>query len=537
MFSDIVASSSITETLGDARWRILLGRHNDLIRRELGRHGGRELDTAGDGFFTAFDDPVAAVRCAAAIVEGVQALGLDVRIGLHFGRIEWIGRKPGGVVVHIGARVMALAGPAEILLTGTLRDLIPGGGFRFEDRGRHALKGINDEWPVYRLAETDGRPLPEPLDPEQAAARREQIQRPPFVRRRRVRIAGAAAALLVAATLGALALRRPTTTVGPPHRITLAKALLRIDPGTRKIMATFPLRVALSVHGGPISQTGDKVRAVAVGPEGSVWVTNGDDNSITRLDPATGRMTAIRVPDGPRSIAIGPNAVWVVVDGAPVVDRIDPATNRVKLSVSLSGFAYAVAADAATGVVWALTNASVERIDPISNTVTATVPIPGLAPAGPNLSFFPFVNLGMTVDRGSLWIPIPNGDLIQVDEVSNRVVKHLHPAERLAEVAVDDSTGSVWVTSSQLGGAVGGLIELDASTGKVQGSPLALSCCPGNVAVGEGGIWVTDERNETVTELSAATRDVAGVVHLPGRPSAITVGDSAVWVTIDAPSG
>jgi virginiamycin B lyase len=313
---------------------------------------------------------------------------------------------------------------------------------------------------------------------------------------------------------------------------------LRIDPGTRRITATFPQRLPLSVSGAlPRSQAGDKERAVAVGPEGSVWVTNGDDNTITRLDPATGRMTMIRVPDGPRSIAIGTNAVWVVVDSAPVVYRIDPATNLVKLSVSLDSFGYAVAADPATGAVWALTTAHVERIDPASNTVTATIPIPGLATAGPNLAFFPFVNLGMTVDRGSLWIPIPNGDLIHVDESTNRVIQRLHPAERLAEVAVDDSTDSVWVTSSQLGGAVGGLIQLDASTGKVQGSPLALSCCPGNVAVGEGGIWVTDERNETVTELSAATRDVAGVVHLPGRPSAITVGDGAVWVTIDSPSG
>jgi len=145
MFTDIVDSSTIGQALGDARWRVLLGRHNDLIRRQLRRFGGRELDTAGDGFFAAFDDPVAAVRCAAAIVEGVQQLGIDVRVGLHFGRIEQIGRKPGGVVVHIGARVMALAGPAEVLVTGSLRDLIPGGGFRFEDRGRHALKGISEE--------------------------------------------------------------------------------------------------------------------------------------------------------------------------------------------------------------------------------------------------------------------------------------------------------------------------------------------------------------------------------------------------------
>ena len=109
LFTDIVGSSDLIAEVGDRRWKILLARHNALVRRELRRHGGRELDTAGDGFFASFDNPGNAVRCAASIVEAVQDLGIDVRIGLHLGQAEIMGRKLGGVAVHIAARVMGVA--------------------------------------------------------------------------------------------------------------------------------------------------------------------------------------------------------------------------------------------------------------------------------------------------------------------------------------------------------------------------------------------------------------------------------------------
>src|SRR5690349_6065526 len=121
-FIDIVGSTALASELGDARWRELLTRFRRVVREELKRHGGREQDTAGDGFFATFDEPVRAISCAASIVVAVQHLGVDVRAGVHTGECEEIDGKLGGIAVHVGSRIMALAGPAEVLTTGTVMD-------------------------------------------------------------------------------------------------------------------------------------------------------------------------------------------------------------------------------------------------------------------------------------------------------------------------------------------------------------------------------------------------------------------------------
>jgi class 3 adenylate cyclase len=126
-------------------------RHHRLIRRELVSHRGREIDTAGDGFFAAFDGPARAIRCATAIRAAMRDLGLELRIGLHAGECERAGTGLRGVAVHLGARIMAQAAPGEILVSSTVRDLVAGSGIRFEDGGRHALKGIPEPWQLYRV--------------------------------------------------------------------------------------------------------------------------------------------------------------------------------------------------------------------------------------------------------------------------------------------------------------------------------------------------------------------------------------------------
>ena len=151
LFTDIVGSSELAAELGDRRWKVLLSRHHALVRGELRRFGGRELDTAGDGFFASFDNPGNAIRCAASIVETVQQLGIDIRTGLHLGQAEIVGRKLGGVAVHIGARTMAQAGPADVLVTGGLKDVLSPADFTFEDRGSHVLKGVPGEWQLFSL--------------------------------------------------------------------------------------------------------------------------------------------------------------------------------------------------------------------------------------------------------------------------------------------------------------------------------------------------------------------------------------------------
>ena len=151
LFTDIVGSTERAIDLGDARWREMLEAHHALVRRQLGRFRGRELDTAGDGFFASFDGPARAIRCACAITKGVGELGLDVRAGLHAGECEVVDGKIGGIAVHIGARVASNASTGEVLVSSTVKDLVAGSGISFSDRGPIELKGIPGEWRLYAV--------------------------------------------------------------------------------------------------------------------------------------------------------------------------------------------------------------------------------------------------------------------------------------------------------------------------------------------------------------------------------------------------
>ncbi|MDQ3122613.1 MAG: adenylate/guanylate cyclase domain-containing protein [Actinomycetota bacterium] len=151
LFTDIVGSTARAAELGDARWRELIHAHHGLIRRQLVRFRGVELDTAGDGFFATFDGPARAIRCASAISEGVRDLGIEVRAGLHTGECERIDHKVGGIAVNIGARVAAEAGAGEVLVSSTVKDLVAGSGIEFRERGVAELKGVPGEWRLFAV--------------------------------------------------------------------------------------------------------------------------------------------------------------------------------------------------------------------------------------------------------------------------------------------------------------------------------------------------------------------------------------------------
>jgi len=146
LFTDIVGSTELAARLGDREWRDLLQRFHVIGRAQLDAHRGHEVDTAGDGFFATFDGPARAIRCATAIGRELQAIGIEVRAGLHTGEVETTGDKVSGMAVHIGARVMAQAGGGEVWVSNTVKDLVAGSGIRFEERGTHALKGVPGEW-------------------------------------------------------------------------------------------------------------------------------------------------------------------------------------------------------------------------------------------------------------------------------------------------------------------------------------------------------------------------------------------------------
>jgi class 3 adenylate cyclase len=151
LFTDIVGSTEWAARLGDRAWKEIVDQHHGLVRQELDRFRGREVDTAGDGFLATFDGPARAIRCACSIRDGVRRLGIEIRAGLHTGEIEVAGEEIMGIAVHIGARVAAAAQPGEVLVSGTVKDLVAGSGIRFADRGAHVLKGVPGEWPLFAV--------------------------------------------------------------------------------------------------------------------------------------------------------------------------------------------------------------------------------------------------------------------------------------------------------------------------------------------------------------------------------------------------
>jgi class 3 adenylate cyclase len=153
LFTDIVGSTEKASELGDSGWRELVESHHATVRALLARYRGREIDTAGDGFFASFDGPARAVRCAKAAVDAVRSLGIEIRAGVHTGEVETIAGKVGGIAVAIGARIGAMAEPSEVLVSQTVKDLVAGSGLAFEERGAHELKGVPGEWHVYAVTQ------------------------------------------------------------------------------------------------------------------------------------------------------------------------------------------------------------------------------------------------------------------------------------------------------------------------------------------------------------------------------------------------
>ncbi|HET6712877.1 MAG TPA: adenylate/guanylate cyclase domain-containing protein [Actinomycetota bacterium] len=167
LMTDIVGSTQRAAEVGDAGWRRLIAEHDDRAKTEIERFRGTYVDSAGDGVFARFDGPARAIRCAQGIAEAVRPLGVDIRAGLHTGEVELDGDHVRGIAVHIGARVASLAGPSEVLVSSTVKDLVAGSGLTFEDVGEHELKGVPDRWRLYRVVSETGARLdpPGPQDP------------------------------------------------------------------------------------------------------------------------------------------------------------------------------------------------------------------------------------------------------------------------------------------------------------------------------------------------------------------------------------
>ena len=269
MFTDIVGSTQLATALEDRRWQELLARHHRIVRRNLKRFSGREIDTAGDGFFATFEQPANGVRCACAIATEVRELGIEIRAGLHTGEVEVARSGVRGVAVHLGSRIMSVASAGEVMVSSTTRDLIAGSGITLADHGVHRLKGIDGEWHLFEVTAVDGEPLAPPLDETEAERRRAAIEPPPMSARRGPRIAAAVVAASILGIVGFLLLsggdtsprRNPgkgSSSPEPPP----VNAIVGVRADTFALVGVAPDVVAATGGGHPRIEGG----------EGGVWV-------------------------------------------------------------------------------------------------------------------------------------------------------------------------------------------------------------------------------------------------------------------------
>lgn len=467
LFLDVVGSTALAHELGDARWRVVLTRFRATVRHELKRHGGREQGTEGDSFFATFPEPLQALRGAAAIAAAVQDVGLDVRTGAHTGEIEDVDGTLGGIAVHIGARVTALAGPAEVMVTSTVKELVTGSGAVFEDAGEHELKGVEGRWHTHLLRSIDVA-LPPPLAPEVAAERLAGLAPPR--RRRTLLVAVAILALLAAAAGGIFATRGSSK---PPAKITL----VQLDPRTGHVVRT----IRDGVLGCPC---GANLFAV----DGTLWERSGrNGDRIAVRDMSSGRIKRVtRAPPGSVDGAVGFGSIWLLRS----------------LLVAKSGTATTIN--------------TVQRIDELSGRPLATVELDGEIDGGT-----------IAIGNGAVWALQPNGMLDRIDPVSNdltgRFATHAHETQILLPAG-----GYEWIceclfhevlrydararrgTTFHFDEQPWHLVEIRTSSGAT--------------------LWLMDEQGATLTEIDPRTGRPKQPLGLNGRPTEATQLGDSIWV-------
>ena len=510
LFTDIVGSTEVAAELGDRGWRDLVQEHHKVVRAGLRRHGGRELDTAGDGFFAIFDAPASAAECALEVIQAVEALGIQIRAGLHVGEVEKIGRKVGGISVPIGARIMAAAGPSEVLASSTVRDLAAGSGLLFEDRGERELKGVPGSWRLYAVTRRSPEAVAAPeagLESEtQRAARRvaavRRSQARPFWQRHPRATAAISVALIIAVgSAGAI--------VWSPWRAPALSGVTEnsvgvIDPGRNEIVQ------ATTVE--------DQPSGIAAG-EGAVWVSNAGSNTVSKIDPSTHAVVdSIDVGRSPAGIALGNGAVWVADSGERSVSRINAATDRVVGSIPVGNGPTAVAFGA--GAIWVAntSDGTIMRIDPASGDAGTPVSV-GSQP------------IALAVDAGGVWVASQDGATVShLDPGSGASLSAPIPVgSRPTAIAI--GAGSVWVANA----GDGSISRIDPHADRVVGV-IGVGGAPVGLAVTGRTLWVADatgavERIDVdqpaATPIRIATNAAPQAIALVGQEIWFATGASA----------
>jgi class 3 adenylate cyclase/streptogramin lyase len=488
LFTDIARSTELAAELGDARWRTLIRRHHQTVRKELRRHGGREVDTAGDGFFATFQAPAAAVECAYAVVRAVRDIGLEIRAGVHTGEVEPIGDKVGGIAVHVGARLMALAQPGEVLVSNTVHDLVSGSDLGFADRGVHALRGLPAEWQVWAL---DTPALAEvPLaDPSVVAA---DLATGTKSRRLGLAIVGVAVTLAVVGAAAWFLGQRAAVVPAPDTAI----AMDRSDG---------EFSAVIDVGRGPSSVSADR---------GRVWVADETAGTVSRLDRTAGESEALgQVGARPSTVLVDGDLVWVSDPWNDLVSVLDARDGRLLRQLE---DIHARDLAAGYGSVWAADDLadSVVRIDPTTFAVVATI---ALAPeSGPG---------ALASDASGIWVAASRSDrLLRIDPQDNAITGPGISVTGPARVAA--GAGALWVT----GTLDDSLTKIDPGSGRVVTS-VEVCDTPTAVAAGDEGAWVACTVARSVARVDPEG-SIIEVIPMDAAPTGIDLDTELAWVVL-----
>jgi streptogramin lyase len=492
MFTDIVGSTELAAELGDRSWKALVSRHNSIVRRELKRFAGRELDTAGDGFFVMFERPAQAIDCAWAILDALAPLKLQIRAAIHMGEVEVMGGKVGGIAVHAASRVLSLAKPGQIYVTGIVHDVVAGSDIRFADAGVHELRGVPGEWRIFAVEEaaTD-LPLPVEEVPDPAARRRSWK---PLV-----------AALLAGVALTAVAVAVFVAGTPPPvvPVVPHANSVIAMDAASRRFVS--------------IVDVADPT-ALAV-DEGAIWVLSQAGRTVTRIDPATRALTPIGLPASPTGLAIGGGAIWITTgfggtSGGGAVLRIGLASRTNEGSVDLSDGVEAIAVG--EGAVWAANRVrnSLTRIDLTTRAVNGEIAT-GEHPEA------------LAVGDGAVWIANAIDHTIwRIDAVSlERTSEPISMSDAPQDLAL--GFGRLWVTST-LGHSV---TVIDATTSVLQRT-VDLGGPPRGIVAGSDAIWIALSSGEVVRIDADDQAAEPERIELTGAPEGVVVDGGTVWISV-----
>ncbi len=509
-----MGSTDIAAELEDRRWKELLRRHHNAIRQELRRFRGREVDTAGDGFFASFGEPAGAIRCACAAQDALRELGVEIRAGIHTGECEVIGKKVGGMAVHLASRVLHEAAPGEVLVTSTTKQLIVGSGIGFTQRGTHRLKGVPDEWDLYAVLAIDGEPRAPVLSSQAAAERRAEIEPPPLFKRR-PRLVAATAFLLLVATGVAIAVGLSSSrSPGQPQGLE-PNQVVEINPSGGLIAAArmppIPQAAAFRVNNPGIA-------AIAVG-EGGVWAIG--TNGIARIDPETRATKPISIPHGATDVAVAPGNVWV--GNGVSLYRIDPATESVQtIALPVTGLSLGAPFHLAVGAgaIWVAAEGPGELFEVDDTTAKLVRTVHGLGTAD-----------DVAYGAGSVWVADSiDGEVDRIDPRNGRVIGRIPVVGQLTAIAADDQ--GVWVLTAQSGTVT----PINPAIDKA-GSSIRVGRDPTDIAIALGAEWVTNRGDGTLTRIDPVTGTTT-TVRVTGPVAAVAGNEQTrtLWVQLVASS-